>query len=462
MVGKKNFDVIIVGAGPAGLLTAYEIDKNADSQLKILLVDEGQDHESRYCTVLNRAPCIGCDPCHMTHGLGGAGLFLNAKLSFYPAGSGLGKLCGGEKNALELYDYAGEVLGELGGFKPNFFASMEKIDEMRNKAEKLGIDFKYYPVKVLSSSKVSSTVQNLKRECKGTIFLFSTKALSIVPEEKNQWTVVLQNQTARYKVTSRFIVLGPGKAGTRWLHQQAEKLHLKRERNPIELGVRLEMPRSVLKSATEVHPDLKLLFNTDMGHVRTFCVCDSGIVVICKYAHEVLLGGKCANTHSTNFALLVRKRLPLSIDPIQYGFSFARRINKATRNGILAQRLGDFKLERPSPSHSISKNKAICTVDPSQLTAGNVRDFYSEDVIEGIESALSRMNKFSPGIYDDSNLLYAPEIELCWDKFNLDSNMRTNLEGLYIVGDVCGHARGIMQAAITGILAGRGILEDIF
>lgn len=460
-VAEKHFDVIIIGAGPAGLFAAYELEGNLNSRLQILVVDKGADYEMRKCPIVDKGLCKGCGRCHMACGLGGAGLFLSAKLSFYPAGSGLDQLSGGKEETLNLNSYVSSIFKELGGFEERTLPPKNRIDEMTKKAQEFGIKFKYYPVEMLNSERTRVVINNLKRRYTNTSFAFMTKALSIDRLGEQRWAVILEDEKGTYRATSDFLVLALGKAGTRWLHQQADKLELKREHNPIEIGIRIEMPRKTLESATTVHKDLKLLLEMDSGQVRTFCVCEAGLVVMCKYNNELLLGGKCAGTGNSNFALVLRKKLPESIDPIEYGFSISRSIRKMTKNRVLVQTLDDFRRRKPSTFSKISNNKVKCTIAIGNLAPGDITKVYSSDTVSSLETALLTIDNFLPGVNDDKNLVYAPEIELCWDKFILDSGMQTNLDRLYIVGDACGHVRGIVQSAITGVLAARGILDSM-
>ncbi len=466
-----HYSVIIVGAGPAGLATAYELLNHGVHGSKILIVDMGLDISER-----KKSRDAGLNQFN-TYGLGGAGLFSDGKLCFpneksclfSETTSMLGKLDAfpnpyvGEEEAKVLYKYAYDLFGSLGVSVVQQSVTEDKIDQMRILFEKVGLFFEYYNVIQFEPSQLPCAISNLKKrlEDSGITFRLSTKVIEINSKNDYQNKVRCIRHDKEIVLSCNFIILAVGKIGAKWLMEQSKCLGLMKTHRPIDIGVRIEIPNEVLAPFTKVHRDLKLVRKVNTTSlIKTFCTCVGGIVLPCWYDNILLLGGytgarKSANT---NFALQIKMNMG-DTDPIEYGFSIARAVNLIGQGKPLVQQLGTMKRKVPSTVSDI-ENNIVKTTLPF-YTAGDINLAYPRFIVDNILETLAIFDKVMPGVNADTNVVSAPCLEFCYPRYIVNKNMETNKKSVFIVGDVAGYAKGIVQSAASGILAAKGVAKHI-
>jgi hypothetical protein len=267
--------------------------------------------------------------------------------------------------------------------------------------------------------------------------------------------------TSNGKITSKKVIIAPGRGGSKWVLQQTSNLGLNQLNTNVDVGVRVEIPYDVTKHLTDELYEFKLLYKTPSYNdlVRTFCVCPRGIVASEKYDNNVTLvngySNKQKNSNNTNFAFLSSINLgpPIS-KPLEFSDNIIKTVNSIS-NGILVQRLGDLLDHRRTKT--LKDNKVIPTLKdcyPGDLALAYPYRFV-KNIIEGLEA----IDKIANGIFDDSTLLYAPEVKMYSSMVNVNENMMSDIEGLYFCGDGSGTTRGISMACISGLIASDDILK---
>ena len=468
---SNYYDIIIVGAGPAGLAAANELIQKGISGSKILVVDMGPDISER---IESRE--VGLNEFN-NYGLGGAGLFSDGKLYIVPERGGLFpsdpaimKLWEAlpnpniaEDEARVLYKYAYELIEGL-----NIGIIQEEIDndtinQMRHSFDQWGIYFEYYESRQIVSSDLPRVINSLRDRLtsKGVTLKLCTKVLDISIDDEHQVKFLRCIQYQNNMVFScRFLVLAVGKRGMGWFAGQADKLGIARASRPIQIGVRVEVPNDVLTPFTKVHRDLQLIQKVNTHTlVQTFCTCPGGVVTPCQYDNSLVLGGYTDHerkTQNTNFALMVKLDMKIA-DPIEYAVSIIRTTNILGEGKPLIQRLGDMKKGIASNIPAIQNNSVKTTL--TKYTAEDINLAFPKFIVDALLETLNALEKVIPGINDDSNIISAPCLEFCYQKSLVGRNMETNKSGIYVAGDVAGYESGIIPAIGSGILSARGIVD---
>jgi uncharacterized FAD-dependent dehydrogenase len=468
---SSYYKIIIIGAGPAGLAAADELLKLGISGSDILIIDMGPD-----IGVRQRYRKMGSEIYNVS-GLGGAGLFSDGKLSLavdmqgvFSKKPGIIKRLGGPPNphisaddTKDLFEYASTLFTGNGIRILETKVPKASIPSMYSLFENVGVYFRYREVKQVDPSCLPQVIYVLKSrlESSGVTILLETKVLETIFEDTN-FNKYLKCET-NHEITTlqcQFLIFAVGKAGIKWLINQTEQLKINKAFRPLEIGVRIEVPNRVLSPFTRNFPDLKLIRNVnDFILSKTFCVCTGGIILPCKYNDLLILGGYTTQKKSanTNFALMVNMNID-TCNPLEFGFSVVRTCNILGQGKPLIQRLGDMKNGIASTQSNITNNSIKTTL--SSYTPGNIALALPQLIVDTILDTLTIFERAIPGINNDSNVISAPCLEYCYERFQVNQYMETNKKGIYVVGDVAGYAKGIIQAAASGILAARGIASQ--
>jgi uncharacterized FAD-dependent dehydrogenase len=423
--------VIIVGAGPSGLFAAHELADEFD------------------VTVLERKGYVG-----------GSGLHSDGKLNFHPQiGGDLTEFLP-EPEAWNLVFYIRDVFRELGVDSSE--QNEKGMDDLESRAVKAGIRF----VKILQSHIGSDhlpEVMSLMRERleeRGVVFRLESEVGDVAVEGGRVMGVRADDEFIR----TDNVLLVPGRGGSRWLISVMESLGVRMQYNPIDVGVRIEVPNEVMGEVIGGYgiwdPKFHIYTPSYDDFVRTFCVCPRGFIV--REAYEDELFG--VNGHSmrdsgspnTNFALLTRVRLTHPIEnTTEYGRRVAQLTNTLGGKHPIVQRLGDLRGHRRSTWARINRSY----VEPTfrDVTPGDISMAYPSRLVRDILEGLEMLDRVVPGVSSDSTLLYAPEIKFYAMRIQTDRQLRTTIPNLYVAGDGSGVSRGIVGAAATGIIAARGI-----
>ncbi|TMS40823.1 MAG: NAD(P)/FAD-dependent oxidoreductase [Methanobacterium sp.] len=454
-------DVLIVGAGPAGLFAANELAGHFD----VVVVDKGREMDKRHCLALENGSCRECKPCNITGGVGGAGGLSDGKLNLRPD-------IGGDLEEFVSGDEAWKIINEIDQFflrhgAPDelYSPNDDEIDDILRKSAASGIKFIPIVQRHMGSDKTPAIIDSIKKELedKGVEFLLETEVIDMIPAEGMKTVLTRNAHKGEFKINCKYIVAAPGRVGAYWLYDQINKLKISFKHNPVDIGVRVEIPQIVLDEITSINwdPKFHIMTNTYDDFVRTFCVCNRGFVVEEVYDDFTGVNGHSMRdkvSENTNFAFLVRVELTEPIENTsEYAFSIATITNTLGGGKPLLQRLGDLKRGRRSTWRRLKRSNVVPTF--SSVTPGDIAMALPHRLIVDIIEGLEALDKVIPGIASDSTLLYAPEIKLYAIRVEVDNGMQTSIDGLYVAGDGAGVSRGIVGAAATGIIAARDILK---
>jgi len=450
---RVDFDVIIVGAGPAGIFAAYEL-KKLKPNLEILLLDTGERR------AIN-------DTKNNLFGWGGAGAFSDGKLTLTSKTGGQlverGYLT--EEEFQKYMKYVESLYKKFGGKQEVRIGNQEKITELVKRANAAGLELIPYPVKHWGREGafvlIEKLYKNLKR--KGVTIKLKSEVASI---EKNseKWGVILKN---RKKFWSNCLILATGRAGADWTIRELTKFNIKTENNPVDLGVRIEVKKTMLEELTDNLYDFKLKYLTHerRDKVRTFCVCPGGRVIKEEHPNFTAVNGQTDKnqTDNTNFAILVS--MPFT-EPFKDANAYGRYIaglGTLLANGsVMIQTLADWQLAKRSKSSSLEG----FSVKPTLLEAapGDIRGLaLPERFFAGINEMLRALGKFIPGMDDGNNvLLYGIEVKFYSKRVVFEDGFETSAGRLFVIGDGSGLTRGLLQSTIMGIKAAQDLIKKYY
>lgn len=461
-----KFDVVIIGAGPGGMFAAYKLAE----KLNVAIFEMGRDISRRKCpSDLSESYCTKCNPCNITSGVGGAGGLSDGKLNYvnpeYPSSFTVG----GDFEFLDP-NYLIEKMNEVdqiflkhGAPGELYGDDTERVNEFIKKANAAGIEFVPLKQRHVGSDELPKVVKSIENKLKKDGVKIYTKktVVDINPEEK----VVETKKGERYGYD--YLIIAVGRSGANWLENWARKYNLSIAENSkaIDVGVRVEVPASIMDDITSTiyDPKLRIITKRHDDYMRTFCTCPRGWVIREDYGDFCLVNGHSKakeKTNNSNFALLGHYEFTEPFDePNEWGRDLARITTKLGGGNPIVQRLKDLRLGRRSTESRIKNNRLV---QPTLKTAipGDISLAYPGRAINDILDALERLDKVIPGVADDSTLLYAPEVKFYSLKLKVDERMRTNIPYIYAIGDGAGVSRGIVGAAVTGLIAAESILEE--
>ncbi len=436
-----KYDVVIVGAGPAGMFAALEL---AEAGLEVLVVDKGLDPRSRKS---------------ITCGVGGAGTFSDGKLNLTPRIGGDPAAIGCSPAELEaLIKEVDEAFTRYGAPERYSGENLEALAALKKKAAEVGIEFIAGRQRHIGTSRIREVIDNFYRDllAKGVEFRLGTKVERIERGE-NGFRVLGEGLEAE----ARYVIAAPGRVGAYWLRDVARSLGVAPQFGPLDVGVRVEFPAELYEPIEQVMYDAKFRMRTSTydDMVRTFCTNPRGFVVREDYEEFVLVNGHAENdkkTENTNFALLVHIELTDPVeDTTEYGRAIAKLATTIGGGRPILQRLKDLKKGRRSTEERIRRVPIQPTLE--DYTPGDISMALPHRVVMDIVEALERLDRIIPGLAADGTLIYAPEIKFYDTRYRVKKGMETELPGFYVAGDASGHSRGIVFAAVTGLLAARHI-----
>jgi len=458
------YDVIITGAGPAGMFAAYELCKNR-KDLKILIIDRGRPVEKRRCPMKETGKCINCETCDIMCGVGGAGTFSDGLLNLRPdIGGNLEEFTKDKTAAWDLVKYVDEIYVKFGAPKEKLGIDKEKIDELRKKSASVGINFVDIQQRHMGSDGAIKVIKNFADELKvhGVEILTESEVTDLIVENNICKGVVLKNNEKKF---SALTILCPGRIGVGFTSKVINKHKISARYQSIDMGVRVEVPAIIMNDVISINRDPKFqLWTQQYGDfVRTFCTNHHGFVVKENYKNFVCINGHSLlneKSENTNFAFLVRINLtePLENTTL-YGELYAYTATLLGGGKPLIQRLGDLRRGRRSTAERLKRSFVEPTL--KDVTPSNLSMALSHRVLADILEGLEKLNAVIPGVASDSTLLYAPEIKFYAMRLEVDGAMQTSVKNLFAAGDGAGLSRDIINASATGVLAGRGILKTL-
>lgn len=465
-------DVLIIGAGPAGLFAASELSPG----LRVVVVDKGRGMDERNCLALENGSCRRCSPCNITGGLGGAGGLSDGKLNLKPDIGGDLEEFVSLKDAWAIIQQIDQFFLKHGAVSELYAPSDAETAEILKKSSAAGIKFIPIVQRHMGSDKTPQIINSIKKELEdnGVTFLLETEFREIIVESKVKGDIdevnrangklketndklrganakingaVLQNkEKSQFEISCKYLIAAPGRIGAYWLSDQMKKLGIPIKHNPVDIGVRVELPQIVMDAVTSINwdPKFHIITRTYDDFVRTFCVCNQGFVVEEVYDDFVGINGHSRRdkvSENTNFAFLVRVELTQPVENTSaYAFSIATLANTLGGGKPILQRLGDLKKGRRSTWRRLKRSNTRPTF--TSVTPGDIAMALPHRLVVDIIEGLEALDKVMPGIASDSTLLYAPEIKLYALRAEVDKGMKTRIDGLYLAGDGAGVSRG--------------------
>ncbi|MEW6001912.1 MAG: NAD(P)/FAD-dependent oxidoreductase [Nitrospirota bacterium] len=454
----RKYDVIIVGAGPAGIFFALELIKE-NEEAKILIIEKGRDLNKRICPMkIKEISCAACPECALLSGWGGAGAFSDGKLNLSPEIGGFLSRYIDSKDLESLIVYVDEIYVRYGAPRKIYGGNRRYIEEIGKIASENNLRLLPSRVRHIGTERCRDLLKNIRENLHGKVkIIFNSEVERVITERRKVKGVRLKNGIRLY---SDFVILSPGREGSRWLEGESKRLHLSLLQNPVDIGVRVEIPARVFEPLTKITYEPKLIFQSSKFNdkVRTFCVNPYGEVV-----KEYLKGIWTVNGHSyasrktnnTNFALLVSTFFTEPFDePILYGRYIAELANFLGR-GVIVQRLGDLHQGRRSTHERILEGLVQPTlVDATPGDLSFVLPYrYMSDILEMLET----LDRIAPGVNSEHTLLYGAEVKFYSRYPKLTESLETEIKNLFAIGDGAGVSRGLIQASASGIIAAREI-----
>lgn len=455
------YDIIIVGAGPAGIFTALELCKK--DNLKILMIEKGRDILQRNCPAKrDRVKCLNCSPCSVICGWGGAGAFSDGKLTLTTEFGGYLSEYMGAENADALIKYVDQIFLSFGAADVVFGRDQKAVRKMQKEAAAADLFLIPSKVRHLGTENCYNILLKMRDYLGSRVEIVSEEAAEKVLVKEGR-AVGIETVKGR-KIFAPYVVLAPGREGAQWICSEAKRLGLSGTNNPVDIGVRVEIPSVVFEHLTEKTYEPKFIYYSKLfdDRVRTFCVNPYGEVVMENNGGLITVNGHSYEkriTDNTNFALLVSKTFtePFN-EPIAYGKYIATLANMLG-GGVLLQRLGDLLVGRRSTPERIARGMVKPTLD--KVTPGDLSLVLPYRYLVSILEMLQALDKIAPGVYSRHTLLYGVEVKFYSFRLSSKSNLETNIPNLFAAGDGAGITRGLVQASASGVEVARQILRRL-
>jgi uncharacterized FAD-dependent dehydrogenase len=454
---QSDFDVIIVGAGPAGIFAALELTQS--SKPRVLILDKGPALDQRHCPSREKGRCMQCATCALLTGWGGSGAFSDGKLTLTTQVGGLLADIRGQDEAEYLVRQVDDLWVHFGANGEPYQGDEDRIEAVAHKAALAELRLQHYPIRHLGTERSGDILGAMYLELlgRGVEIHTRTEVARVLTENG----AVAGVETAKGEVlTAPHVVVAPGREGADWLTQLARDLKLRLSINPVDIGVRVELPAHIMQPLTDLLYEPKFLYFSRSfdDRVRTFCVCPYGEVVT-EWAGDVMTvnGHSYANqrTENTNFAVLVSKNFTEPFrEPIAYGKYIARLANLLS-GGIMVQRLGDLRAGRRTTNQRLDR----CITRPTlkQASPGDLNLVLPHRYVVNILEMLDALDQVAPGIASRHTLLYGVEAKFYSSRLELSCDLETGVHNLFAAGDGAGVTRGLVQASASGLVAAREI-----
>lgn len=461
-----NYDVAIIGAGPAGLFSAYElITKN--KKLKVVVLDKGFRVQKRICPMnKNGVPCQNCNPCAILAGYGGAGTFSDGKLNFI---SKLGKsdltkyMLSSEAD--RLIDETEEIFTKFKMDAEVYPSNLDEAQDIRKKVAIAGAKLLLIKQKHLGSDHLPEYIDGIcdYLEKNGVTLIDRADVTDIKTISEDDHEITYRTGKKETVLKSKVVIVAPGRTGAKWIQELADKYKIPYLSQSIEIGVRVEVRKDIMEEITNVIYDPTIFIKTDTygDEIRTFCTNPGGFVAKENYYGYICVNGhalKDVKSNNTNFAFISKVNLTEPVTNTRlYGESIARIANVLGDGKPIIQSLKDLKSGRRSEWHRI--NKGFIEPTLKDCVAGDLALVLPHRIITNILEGLDTLDKIIPGVANDDTLLYGPEIKFFNNEIETDNHFKLTNDNIYFIGDGAGKAGNIVTAAATGLVAARDILN---
>ncbi len=454
-----KYDVIIVGAGPGGIFSAYEL-KKLRPDLKVAVFEAGHELSKRHCPIDGERVknCVGCPSCSIMSGFGGAGAFSDGKYNITNDFGGTLYEYIGKKQAIELMQYVDQINMAYGGEGTKMYSTagssfkklclQNKLNLLDASVRHLGTDINYV------------VLENLYAELKKTVDFFFDQPVTHVECAENGYRILCKSG----EYTCDKCIISVGRSGSKWMEKVCEELKIPTKSNRVDIGVRVELPAVIFSHLTDELYESKIVYRTEKfeDNVRTFCMNPYGIVVNENTNGIVTVNGHSyedveKRTANTNFALLVAKHFSEPFkDSNGYGESIAR-LSNMLGGGVIVQRFGDLVRGRRSNEKRIEEGLVQPTL---QATPGDLSLVLPKRILDGIIEMIYALDKIAPGTANDDTLLYGVEVKFYNMEVELDGHLECCHKGLYVIGDGSGVTHSLSHASASGVYVAREIAQQ--
>ncbi|MBQ2657260.1 MAG: NAD(P)/FAD-dependent oxidoreductase [Erysipelotrichaceae bacterium] len=456
----KKYDVAIVGAGPGGIFSAYELTKTAP-RLKVAIIEYGNRLENRKCPIDGKkiTRCVKCKTCAIMNGFGGAGAFSDGKYNITNDYGGTLYEHIGKQNALDLMHYVDSINMEYGGGDTKLYSTANsriKTECIRNglhlldaKVRHLGTDINY------------EVLGNLYDYLKDKVDIYFNTEVKSVRKNEGEYDLITDQEDFR----CRYCVISAGRSGSKWMETVCKELDIPTISNRVDIGVRVELPYEVFNDITDELYEGKIVYRTSkyQDRVRTFCMNPKGLVVNENTNGIITVNGHSfedpsKKTENTNFALLVSKHFTEPFkDSNGYGESIAR-LSNMLGGGVIIQRFGDLIRGKRSTVDKIEHSFINPTL---KATPGDLSLVIPKRILDDIIEMIYALDKIAPGTANDETLLYGVEVKFYNMELQLDENLETLHKNLFVIGDCSGVTHSLSHASASGIYVARYISENL-
>lgn len=458
-------DILIIGAGPAGIFTALEL-LNRGYKGKITIVEKGVAIENRACPKAKTGRCVGCKNCHITTGFSGAGAFSDGKLSLSSEVGGDFPELVGHETAQELISYTDKIYLSFGAdTKVEGVSDSEKIKEIRRRAIRANLKLVDCPIRHLGTEKAQEiylAIENRLKEC-GVRLLFSADALDIVMEHGVCKGALCRIGGKEERIDAEIVTVATGRRGAGWLEEVCRKHGVKHEAGIVDVGVRVEVRNEVMEDVNNILYESKLIGYPKpfKNKVRTFCQNPGGFVSQENYDNGLAV----VNGHSykekksanTNLAILCSHHFKDPFDrPLEYAKKVGELTNMLGAGRILVQRLGDIRDGKRSWQDDLMRSNVKPTL--ADAVAGDITSAMPYRTMVSILNFIEEADTVVPGFASEETLLYSPELKFYSNRVSMDKDLKTSVKNLYCLGDSSGWTRGLMMASVMGVYMARKII----
>ena len=480
-----KYDVIIIGAGPSGIMTAYELVQNR-KDLKILIIEQGKSIKKRFCPREELGRCIYCKPyCSITSGFSGAGAFSDGKLNSYHLSKtgheGELYLGGNDGGYIKEY-YANDEIKEIIDYTDKIYLKFgadpelqgikyqKEVEKLQKKAADNEISLVTYPIRHIGTEKTHELFDKIENYLLEHVeIMFDTTVKDLIIENGTCIGVKVASsyhQDEEKSIYGKHVVLGVGRKGANWLAKLCDDYHIESDSGIIDIGIRYELPDEIMKEVNKYLYEAKFIARIKpfRDKVRTFCQNPSGFVATEVYDNNIVL----ANGHSykgkkstnTNLAILVSHHFNTPFKrPLDYGRNIAENLNQLGAGKLVIQRFGDLLNGKRTWQKDLDNNSVVPTL--TDVTPGDISFALGYRTLTDIIETIRAIDKVIPGFANPDNLMYGPEIKFYSNVVKLNKDLETSIHNLYSIGDGGGLTTGLIMSSSSGVLMARILIKRL-
>ena len=455
----KKYDVIIIGAGPGGIFSAYELVKE-NKGLSVAVFESGNPLEKRKCPIDGKkiTSCVHCETCAIMNGFGGAGAFSDGKYNITNEFGGNLHEYIGKQEAIELMEYVDGLNMSYGGAGSKLYSTTNS--DIKKLCLKNRLHLLDASVRHLGTDKNYVVLGNLYDFLKDRVNLYFRTPVDYIEKKEDGYVVY----TGKDSYAADQLIVSVGRSGSKWMEKICEEMGIRTLSNRVDIGVRVELPAEIFSDLTDELYESKIVYRTEKygDLVRTFCMNPYGEVVTENTNGIVTVNGHsyedpARHTNNTNFALLVSKHFT---EPFNDSTSYAENIARLSNmlgGGVMVQRFGDLINGKRSTTSRISESFITPTLN---ATPGDLSLVIPKRILDGIIEMIYALDKIAPGTANDETLLYGVEVKFYNMQVEIDKHLETCHKGMYVIGDCSGVTHSLSHASASGVFVARRILEE--